>query len=287
MPITEGKFTAEEFDAAITANPELLKEAIPSLTKREYFVADKVAKESYETTLKSGLTLEHATRLEKDVETITGIKKNDGEKYYDYNKRVLAEVKKVETLNTELATLRGTANLTETEKQRLAALETGITERDTQIKTLKTDYESKLSLAKRENTITYQISKVKLKTDPILKEAIGIVSEKVIAEMVAASREENGKTIFIAEDGKTIMLNHDLTVMNAEQYFTKRMDKFVDNGKVITGAGGTVVEDDPVVGQFATQAELGRFLSKKGLVSGTKEFTKEFDRLSGSKLPKF
>lgn len=293
MPITDKSFTAEELDSVLTENPALIPFIQTVAEKRGgYFAPDGVSKKSYEdnvsTNAKSALTLEHATALEKDVEEITGIKKEPGEKYYDFNKRVLKlQTESAKKNSTELATLKSQTDLTAAEKQRMAQLEALVLEKDTKISTIETERQSEVTRLKVENNIYNIAGKVdsKLKKNPELQDAIGIVREKAISEMIAKSLNKDGKFVFLKEDGSPYV-KADASYMNAEEVLLSKMDKWVDKGKQVAGAGGNSGPDEPVTdGQFKTKVEVDRFIQTKGLIQGTKEFSTMQKQFNYDKLP--
>ncbi len=286
MPIkVEGDVTLQEVESILT--PEIIPHITAAMTAKKYTVLDEAGKTAYENNLRtnvtSELTSQHATSIEKDIFEQTGIEKKAGEKWFDYNKRALAQVK---TQGAELANLKSKTDLSAAERQRISELEGLQTKWGEEKQSLTNSHQSEVTKLKAENKIYSEIGKVdaKLKKTPELQEAIQIVRANKIQKMIDSAKFQDGKIVFFGADGKA-RTNPDASFMTAEQIYTEEMGNYIDKAPVVGGAGGDGGSDPTPVGNFKTQHELNTFLSAKGLTTGTPEYQKEFKRLNGDKLP--
>ena len=263
------------------------------MRKRDYSVFNKVELGHYDTNLttktKSELTLQHATEIEKAVKEVSGIEKlTPDEKWYDYNQRVLKmQTESAKSLDIKIKALEGKSDITAAEREQLKNYEKLQKENEETLKNTKLGHDSEITKLKAENKIYGSISKVDatLKKDDILKEAIDIVREKTIGDMISSAKFDKDKLVFVGSDG-SVLLNKDGTLTTAEQLYSLKMDKYIEKAKTQGGAGGNGNEaDSGAVAGIKTQVELNRHLASKGFLSGTPEFTKEFTRLGGEKLP--
>ncbi len=309
MPITDKTFTPEELETVLTENPDLLPVVTSTLSKKEYgikgtdgtikqtkfFVADNDQKSTFENNLKTQhnaeLTKQVATEVEQKVFELTGIKKASvDEKWTAYYQRAMKETKDSATaLQNKITDLESKSDLSVAERQQLTQLKDLQATKDAEIENLKTSHVGEVERLKIENKVYSDkgIQKVdgKLSKNPLLQDAIDIVREKVIGDIVSISKNEGGEIRLYSKDGK-VLTNTDASFMTVSQYYEKQMEKYIDGGKQTGGAGGN--GDDSGLGVpsgVKTQYELNIKLREQGYVAGTREFTKEFNRLGGDKLP--
>lgn len=305
MAITNNEFTQEELVAAVTAKPELLSGVIiPHLASNKYVVRDEATEKSYLETYGNQKVGEYtskvATEVETFLETTTGIKKKDAnEKWYDYNQRVAKELfQRSTTLQTErdtaqqeLTKLRGTANLTDAEKQRIADLEKTLETTKTDFETYKTTTETNQMKAKAENAILSDVAPVRntFFKDKKFEKAIEVMHNTTMKELLDGAQVDphTGKVIFFGADKKALI--KDGQYITAKDLYAEKMKDFIDAGKKQPGAGGNGddIESDieGVPAGIRNQVQLTEYLQKKGMTAGSTEFQTEFNKYA-SKLPR-
>lgn len=137
---------------------EMLRQssALAGLTDAQFTAIAEMSKNDENTVIGTKIGALHG-QYDADILGITGIKKKDGEKSYDYAKRVLGEYKtkaeSVKTIQSELATAKAeVANLQtkleknsgdETLRQQLKDAKTQVTQLQTQLQTKETEFNSK------------------------------------------------------------------------------------------------------------------------------------------------
>ncbi len=281
MAITDNNFTPEEFEAAVTANPNL--------------ITDVLSKTSYISGLKdqhiSGHVAEFAPRFEAEVETITGAKKEKDEKYYEYNKRILGSlVTEKSSLASELAELKKSSNITDAERQSLTAGQARVKELEKEIEDMKASHTKDISISKNENDIINEISSVTPKlikdTRPGVAQAQKIVSDSILAEIkTMASRDSRGKIILLNTSNENKpLLNTDGSFITVSAYYESKMKEagFIDTGKKLPGAGGDPdLDTKNIPGGCKTRLELMDFIRKANPKWSTTECSKEFDKHAG------
>lgn len=137
---------------------EMLRQssALAGLTDAQFTAIAEMSKNDENTVIGTKIGALHG-QYDADIFGITGIKKKDGEKSYDYAKRVLNEYKtkagSVKAIQTELTTAKAeVADLQakleknsgdETLRQQLKDAKTQVTQLQTQLKTKETEFNSK------------------------------------------------------------------------------------------------------------------------------------------------
>jgi hypothetical protein len=291
MAITDNAFTSEEFKASVEANPALLEQVTGYLKGQEYSVFNKTDYDAHKTVLAREAASDYEKTLSTELETYVSetskTPKKDGESFKDYTKRVLLEKSQSsENLAAEIAELKSKTDLSKAERDQLAELTRIRDEQKTEIENLKANSQKEVLQLKAQNDISVAATKVasKFVKEALVQDAISIVSEKTIAEMVASSQYENGKLVFI-KDGK-VEMNQDGSFKTAEQKYESLMEKFIDKGRKAGGAGGDGGEGTTKTpADVNTKYKLGKYLNSLGLVSGTIDFTEKFNALGGKSMP--
>ena len=276
MPITDNQFGADELESAIQANPALIDNILPVLTKNKYSVYDEPTLTKFKTDLETEsigkFVSKSATEFEDTVRSITGLEKDSPEeKYFDFNKRALQTFKtERDALKEELNELKGKSNITQAERDQLQALKDKVKEYDVKLKEVETNYQSQLSKAKLENVLSFKISSVSsklIKSDIAgIKAAQGILSNNIKNEILnMAQTDSRGEVILInPADGKP-MLNKDLSFVTVEQFYEAKMNEagFIDKGRQQGGAGGEGggnQQSSDIPGNVKTRVELMDYL---------------------------
>ena len=186
---------------------EMLRQssALAGLTDAQYTAIAEMSKNDENAVIGTKIGALHG-QYDADILSITGVKKKDGEKSYDYAKRVLGEYKtkaeSVKAIQTELTTAKAeVANLQakleknsgdETLRQQLKDAKTQVTQLQTQLQTKETEFNSKK--AEYETAIknthvdyAFQAATAGLKfksgiTEPIQKTLLNAAKAEVLAK---------------------------------------------------------------------------------------------------------
>jgi hypothetical protein len=298
MAITENKFTSDELKAAIEANPDLLNIVVPVLTEKKYVVRDEATEATFranlETQISTDLTRKHAETVEKDVLEITGIPKQQNEKYYDYLRRAATEkLQSVTKLEKELTDLKSKSNPSEADKARIQQLEEGVNKmkkehqeaiekKDVELKTFRT-------LAPIETAIA--ALRAKYKKD--LPASVLTVMENTVKNdlLKIAEVDEKGNIYFKDAEGKPLIRQSDMGKLTPEEVVNERMKDVIDtgiqqpgggSGPAGGGAGGNGNSGGKVVftsfpSDVKTKDQATDYLVRIGLTHGSEEFDKAFE----------
>lgn len=273
MPIAE-KFTADELDEFVTANPDM----------KEVINGSKVAKEKYKSIYDG---------LDTDLNTASGLQKAGDEKTYAFAKRVVGHYKTaaeqaatqlterqqtIADLQQKIANGSGDATL----KARLEALETK--EQEYQMKL--TAAETKLFQQGVEHSLDRGL--LSLKFDPTVKDSVReVLISNAKAQIVAMAKvQENADKstqIVYVKDGKTILGADGKTPADAAYIVADMLKDVLDAGH--KGAGGGADEKPPIDDKGNVKVPEQRPVdvkTKQGvndwlLSLGVKKNTKEFD----------
>lgn len=300
MAITENKFTAAELATAIQANPDLLNEVTSHLTSQEYTVHSKDAHAQYLKNYEQGVInpkiSELGTRLDTDIEALTGIKKGaPEEKYYDYMKRAFTE--KFNGLTTELENLKKKGHTSDVDKQRIEALEKAINEQ-------KAEYEGKLKSSDdtlRGYKITSVIENALAKKRPNYKaavpKAVALMAEgtavAALQKQIRIEKDSSGNEIavILGPDGKVLLNQKTFQALTVEEKLDELLSDMVEDKKSQQGGGSDPNKSTQEPGKFTgvpptvkTKLELTEYLISIGIGKNTDEFTKIFSE-HGAKLP--
>jgi hypothetical protein len=272
MPIAE-KFTADELDEFVTANPDM----------KEVINGSKVAKEKYKSIYDG---------LDTDLNTASGLQKAGDEKTYAFAKRVVGHYKTaaeqaatqlterqqtIADLQQKIANGSGDATL----KARLEALEAKEQEYQTKL----TAAETKLFQQGVEHGLDRGL--LGLKFDPTVKESVRkVLINNAKAQIVAMAKvQENADKstqIVYVKDGKTILGADGKTPADAAYIVADMLKDVLDAGH--KGAGGGADEKPPVddkgnvkvpeqrPADVKTKDAVNTWLLGLGVKKGTKEF---------------
>lgn len=251
-------------------------------------------------------------QYDADILGITGIKKKDGEKSYDYAKRVLGEYKtKVEsakTIQTQLTTAqaqvaelqskleKGTSD--ETLKQQLKDAKAQVTQLQTQLQTKETEFNTKK--AEFDKTIkdthvdyAFQAATAGLKfksgiTEPIQKTLLNAAKAEVLAKGTPDFIEDGqgGKKLVIrSADGN--ILNNPKNNLNPytmqELVMETSLKDVIDTGRQQTGGGtggfgsgsggtGGTLDLSGIKSQVEADKAIEAHLLANGLTRDSQEF---------------
>lgn len=255
---------------------------------------------------------EHHGLIEKDVEEASGVKKNNGEKSYDYVKRVITDFKTKTVVPTELQT-----KIT-TQESKIADLEKKIAEgkgneavaqklkdAEDKLNALNTQYETDKTTWATEKT-TWAVEKSNIEVQSALKEAtvslkfkagypdsvqktlVKSAKETILGQYKADFVQTGDESILVFRDQKGEIVRNKANGLNpytAAELVSEQLKDALDTGQKQAGAGSTPpapgkeVIDVADVSAAKTQIEADELIIKhllqKGLVRGTAEFANE------------
>jgi hypothetical protein len=241
-----------------------------------------------------------------DIETLTGVKKDNGEKTYDYLKRTVSPIKakvtdlesKIQSNDAKIAELEGKIKEgkgSEAIVQKLADLEQKNSELLNQYNTDKSNWEKSLETSNKEKTslklsFEFEKSLVGVEFSQTIPESL-----RNIAINAAKSKLQNdytpdwvdGNLVFRDKDGK-VVLNKDkqLEPFSAKDLLMNELKDIVADGTQSKGAGSkggkgqgsnefTITEST----QVGADLEIRKYLLSKGMARGTAEFEAEHARI--------
>ena len=167
-----------------------------------------------------------------DVLGVTGIAKNDGEKSYDYVKRILGEYKtkieasktiktqldaanaKVTDLEAKLAANAGNETLTQQlkdAKNQVTQLQAQLAAKDAELTSKKSEYEKSVRDIHIDYAFQSAVSGIKFKagiTEPVQKVLLSSAKAEILAKGTPDFIEENGKKVLVLRDANGNILNN-------------------------------------------------------------------------------
>jgi hypothetical protein len=223
-------------------------------------------------------------RLDKDIEESTGLKKGPHEKTYDFNKRVIAKLK------ADIAAKAG--GDTTALQQQLQDAQKALEERKDYVpKTELEKLQTQLFTERIESRLTNALDKYVIAvpahiTDDKAKQQFIETQRRLIkSDFLSrfAPKQANGETVFY--DGDKLLTNPATAkpLTEAELLSDHYAGYFqpVTKPKTGAGSGGSGAGDDvdPNESELKTKEEVGKYLEKKGLAIGSREFNKEYARI--------
>lgn len=292
---------------------EMLRQssALAGLTDAQFTAIAEMSKNDENTVIGTKIGALHG-QYDADILGITGIKKKDGEKSYDYAKRVLGEYKtkaeSVKTIQTELATAKAEvvdlqAKLEknsgdETLRQQLKDAKTQVTQLQTQLQTKETEFNSKK--AEYETAIknthvdyAFQAATTGLKfksgiTEPIQKTLLNAAKAEVLAKGTPdfVDDGQGGKKLVIrGADGN--VLNNPKNNLNPytlkELVMETSLKDVIDTGRQQQGGGtggfgsgsggtGGTLDLSGIKNQVEADKAIEAHLLASGLTRDSQEF---------------
>lgn len=292
---------------------EMLRQssALAGLTDAQFTAIAEMSKNDENVVIGTKIGALHG-QYDADILGITGIKKKDGEKSYDYAKRVLGEYKtkaeSVKTIQTELTAAKAeVADLQtkleknsgdETLRQQLKDAKTQVTQLQTQLQTKETEFNSKK--AEYETAIknthvdyAFQAATTGLKfksgiTEPIQKTLLNAAKAEVLAKGTPdfVDDGQGGKKLVIrGADGN--VLNNPKNNLNPytlqELVMETSLKDVIDTGRQQqgggtggfgSGAGGTggTFDLSGVKNQVDADKAIEAYLLASGLTRDSQEF---------------
>lgn len=203
-------------------------------------------------------------RYDEDVKSVTGVEKNNGEKSYDYVKRVLGDFKSKIAGASEFQTkVAGYENEIANLKQQISAgkgddvIRQQLKDAQAELATLKNQYEAdKQAWGSKEKEFSQQITSIQVdaqfeKANAGIKFKAGYPEsvQKTLLSSAKSTILKNYKPDWVEVDGNRIMVFRDakgeivrnktnsLNPYTAQELISEQLKDVVDPGKKVTGGG--------------------------------------------------
>lgn len=286
------------------------KPELASLTPEQLLIIATLSASDEDTVIGARVGEIHGS-YEKDILALTGVPKNQGEKAYDYNKRVLSQYKTeaetakttVEAIKAEKATLEEKlkgGSTDEALKSQLADLGTRLKDaqdalkaKDSMLTKLADDHKAELTNAKVNFQFMQNNKDIKLKaaySDTIAQTLLSQAKNEILAKYTPDFIDVNGQETLIFRDKTTNEIarnpNNGLNPYSIKElYQTTVLKEAIDTGKkqngggtgnpVNTGANTSGIDLSGVKTQKEADNMIYTHLMQKGLARGTQEFSAE------------
>ena len=297
---------------------EMLRQnaALAALTDDQFKAIAEMSKNDENTVIGTKIGALHG-QYDTDIFSITGVKKNDGEKSYDYAKRVLNEYKgKAESVATIQADLtKANAKVTELQaklekgatdevlaqqlkdaKAQVTQLQSKLTAKETEYKAAKEKLESDLKSTHIDYAFKAATSGLKFKdgiTEPIQKTLLGAAKAEVLTKGTPDFVDDgNGgkKLVLRGSDGNILNNpNNNLNPYTLEELILETSLKdVIDMGRKQTGGGtGPGDKQQPtstldlsgVKTQVEAYKKIEQHLLANGLTRDSKEYSEQVTKL--------
>ena len=229
------------------------------------------------------------SRYDEDILAVTGLKKKPDEKTYDFNKRVLAELKakadKHPELEQEIASLKEKVGKNADAKI-LADLENVRTE----FATFKTSKEKELDDLRKETELSKRRALIEAELnafefDPTVKEGVlKVFKETTVSALLNSSEFRDGQLVFLDDKGNPLRNQaKNLAAYTANEIVAEKMKDVIKQKRVIGGPPKPGDPSDPpksVPDTVKTKVDLTDHLMKEGYKRGTKEYDEVYAQLS-------
>lgn len=249
----------------MSLTPEIIKanEALASLSEDQITAIATLSVNDEATVINTKIGELHG-RYDQDVETVTGVKKNQGEKSYDFVKRVLGSYKekadaqpglatKVTDLETEISTLKQTI----ADGKGNEAMKQQLTDAQSQLKALKTQYDtekaewgtkeqefnSKMTSFQVNGQFEKATAGLKFKAgypDSVQSTLIDSAKSKILAQYKPDWVEADGKKVFVFRDEKGEIVRNKANALNpytVEELLAENLKEVLDPGQQQKGGG--------------------------------------------------
>lgn len=299
---------------------EILRQnaALAALTDEQFNAIAEMSKNDENTVIGTRIGALHG-QYDTDIFSITGMKKNDGEKSYDYAKRVLNEYKsKAESVASLQASLNSAnAKVTELQaklekgaadetlaqqlkdaKAQVSQLQAKLTAKEAELKSAKEKFDKDVKDIHIEHAFQAAVSGLKFKdgiTESIQKTLLGAAKAEVLAKGTPDFIEDgNGgkKLVLRGTDGNILNNpNNNLNPYTLEELILETSIKdVIDTGRKVTGGGtgptggsggkgGATFNLSGVKTQVEAYKAIESHLLANGLTRDSKEFQEQLTKL--------
>lgn len=263
-------------------NEELIKAAIPSISKKGYKIRTETDEQSFldsfknqviETEIPARIKEVH-DRYDADLFELTGKRKQPAEKTYDFLKREITELK-----NSQIAD--------PVTKERIKALEAQLETKQTEFKKELEAVENKYFKRELEMSIGAALDNVnialpaQLKTDEEKEKYIKAQRSMMKRDMLelVAKKDNEGNIVFYDKE-KPLTSNENGKPLTPSDIIKDRYGLYIakDEGRKMTGAGtgGNNGSGDKA---FQNKEAIIAHLTANGVQQGTKDFYTQYEKL--------
>lgn len=256
-------------------------------------------------------------RYDEDVKAVTGIEKNQGEKSYDYVKRVLGDFKsriggatelqnKITEYETEIANLKRQIS----EGKGDEVIRQQLKDAQTELATLKTQYDTdKQAWGNKEKEFSQQITSIQVDTqfekavaglkfkagypEGVQKTLIKSTKDAILSQYKPDWVEADGKKIMVFRDAKGEILRNKSNGLNpytAQELISDQLKEVLDAGQKKAGAvtedpgkGGTDTIEIVDIAGAKTQVQadeiIVKYLMQNGETRGSASFAEKQRKL--------
>lgn len=224
---------------------------------------------------------------------VTGLKKNAGEKTFDFVKRIAADLKgradKLPEFEQEIASLKEKVGKNADAKL-LADLENVRAEftafkaaKEAEIDSLRKDTD----LNERKSVIEAEVNSFEF--DPSIKEPVlKVYKQTIINELLQNSEKRDGQIVFLDDKGNPLRNQaRNLATYTPNEIVAEKMKDVIKQKRTIPGPpapGDPKLPPKSVPDAVKTKVELSAHLMKEGYKRGTKEYDEIYSEL-GAELP--
>lgn len=222
--------------------------------------------------------------VEKKVEELTGVKKQDGEKASDYLSRILSDSKQtVEQMKTELASLKKDSTGSKADQDRIKALEDMVKSEQAKAASIEKEYQTKLhdyKVSGERNTLLSM-----MKSEKYDEAKAPEASREYILDG-ALTRFEAKYKLEVNDKGETVLMEGDKPVLDPatlkpknpyDVFKSEYLSPLLATPKTEPqGTGNKTVERNQGgsadYSSLTTRLDVNRQLAKDGYVAGSKEY---------------
>lgn len=291
---------------------EMLKQnsALTGLTDAQLGAIAEMSKNDENTVIGSKIGELHG-QYDTDIFNVTGIKKNNGEKSYDYAKRILSEYKtKAESITniqkeldkarnevTELTNKLANNAGDEVLQQQLKDSQNQVTQLQATLKTKESEYakkEADLQSAIKNVHVDYAFEKatsgIKFKsgiTEPVQKTLIKAAKSEILAKGTPELVEQNGENKIVLRDSNGNILNNPKNNLNPytiqELILETSLKDVIDHRREVSGGGtggnggnggnsGGTLDLSGIKNQIEADKAIENYLLQNGITRDSQEF---------------
>lgn len=233
------------------------------------------------------------SRYDEDILSVTGLKKKPDEKTYDFNKRVLAELKakadKLPDYETEIASLKEKVGKNADAKI-LADLENVRAE----FASFKTAKESEIEKLRNETELSRKRAMIEAEMngfeyDTSIKEGVlKVFKDTAVNALLQSSEFRDGELVFLDDKGNPLRNQAtNLKPYTANEIIAERLKDIIKQKRVLPGPpnpGDPKLPPKTVPDSVKTKVQLSQYLMGEGMKRGSKEYDDAFSEL-GKDMP--
>ena len=264
------------------------QEAIDSITKGSddtKFVVRTLAEDeqfikNWEDTVIGKRIGELHSQYDKDIYELTGIEKEQGEKSYNYNKRVLSLLKSKpsddESLKAKIAEPQEKLAGDDVSKKEIDGLRKALKEAQDEMKSKLQEKDSMLMGLDIKHNVEKALSKIKRRGDLpelVVENFIETATKSLID---SGKKNEQGEIVFFDKDGEIILDRKTGKPKDSLSILSEILEPIIDTGRKAEGTGGKSDgkgdRTDVLPSDVKTKDDLTTWLAKMGKSSGSKEY---------------